>query len=66
MATELSTLMHNQLGEPLAHFLSTQGENLAASERRGYGGITNHCFDHTQICEWQSRPSHRIVQSSNG
>ena len=33
MATELSTLMHNQLGEPLAHFLSTQGENLAASER---------------------------------
>ena len=29
MATELSTLMHNQLGEPLAHFLSTQGENLA-------------------------------------
>ena len=24
MATELSTLMHNQLGEPLAHFLSTE------------------------------------------
>ena len=71
MATELSTLMHNQLGEPLAHFLSTQGENLAASERAVTVALptivlTILKFDHTQICEWQSRPSHRIVQSSNG
>lgn len=33
MSTELSILLHNQLGEPLTHFLNTQGENLPASKR---------------------------------